>query len=55
MENAIAELKKQVDPRALKPTKMDLIVEEKRKSLSSVKVAKPKITMAHNYRFGEVG
>jgi hypothetical protein len=34
---------------------MDLIAEEKRRYSSSVKIAKPKVTMAHAFRFIEVG
>ena len=51
----ITDLKKQVDPKVLKPTKMEMILEEKKRYSSSVKINKPKIVMAHNYKFNEVG
>ena len=33
---------------------MEMIVEEKRRN-SQAKIAKPKVAMAHTYRFNEVG
>jgi hypothetical protein len=37
------------------PTKMDMLLQEKRRYSSSVKINKPKITMAHLYKYNEVG
>jgi hypothetical protein len=51
VEGLIADLKKQVNPKALIPTKMDMIIEEKKRHSSSVKINKPKLTMAHTYKY----
>ena len=55
MESAIAEQKKQVDPKNLKPTKMEMINEEKRRAASSVTLKKAKLSMPHTFKFNEVG
>jgi hypothetical protein len=55
VENRILELKSQVDPKALIPIKIEAIREEAKRFNSVNKVNKPKLGMAHLYRFSEIG
>jgi hypothetical protein len=44
-----------MDPKALIPTKIDALREEARRYTSVKKISKPKLGMAHLFRFTEIG
>lgn len=55
VETRIAELKTQMDPKAMIPTHIEALREQARRFNSVKKITKPKITMAHLFRFAEIG